>query len=138
MHTGQRLSVIRTAGACFALAAAFFVMDPAATAQVLTPIPVYDVNAMTPDEIVGRDQLTDEERQYYDTLKDPVAAQAFLMTRSYVRVCQRIVDHTLPATQLPPKPPGFSVAYLLPDDPHIINDAEGEYLKIALARHIQQ
>jgi hypothetical protein len=131
------LSGVCAASVCFVLLASIFVADRSAIAQEMHPILIYDVAAMSADQILTRDQMTGQERDYYDTLKDPVAARGFIMTRSYVRVCQRVVDHTLPALQLPPKPPGFTAAYLLPDDADIINKAIGEYLQSALTRDLQ-
>jgi hypothetical protein len=66
--------------------------------------------------------LTPQELSYCQTL-NPTAASDFLVTRSYVRLCQQVLDHMLPAAQLPDKPVGFSAKYLLPTDPNVINRA---------------
>jgi hypothetical protein len=70
--------------------------------------------------------LTEKESAYYQKLTDPVVAKNFLVTRSYVRLCQQVIDHKLPAIQLPDKPLGFSVRYLLPGEATLINTALSE------------
>ncbi len=74
--------------------------------------------------------MSSVEQQYYDSIKgNATAAQNFLITREYVRKAQAVVAGSLPAASFPAqKPSGFSVAYLLPDDPSTINTALGMYL----------
>lgn len=79
--------------------------------------------SLTPDQIVKTSNLTQQEIDYYQKLSDPVMAKNFLLTRSYVRLCQQVIDHRLPAVQLPDKPLGFSVRFLLPGEATLINTA---------------
>jgi len=83
---------------------------------------------MSPAQTISPRDLDAEEQEYYKTLTDPVKAKNFIVTRSYVRLAQKVLDHKLPPLEFPQKPDGFSVAYLLPDDPSIINQALGAYL----------
>ena len=80
-------------------------------------------NELTPAQIVKPADLTEQESTYYQKLTDPLVAKNFLETRSYVRLCQQVVDHKVPAIQLPDKPLGFSVRYLLPGEANLINKA---------------
>lgn len=80
---------------------------------------------LTPAQTVTPAEMTPKELKYYQTL-DASATKDFIATRSYVRLCQQVLDHKLPALQLPDKPPGFSVKYLLPTDVNIINRALAE------------
>ncbi len=82
---------------------------------------------MTPAQTVTPAELTPKELEYYQTL-DAAAAKDFIATRSYVRLCQQVLDHKLPALQLPDKPAGFSVKYLLPTEANIINRALAEQI----------
>ena len=77
---------------------------------------------MTSAQMLRPADLTAEEADYYKTL-DPAAAKGFVLTRSYVRLCRRVLDHTLAAQQLPDKPVGFSIAYLLPGDEDAVDQA---------------
>jgi hypothetical protein len=45
-----------------------------------------------------------------------------------VRVCLSVDQYKTPALQLPDRPTGFSVKYLLPTDPNVINRALAFYL----------
>jgi hypothetical protein len=57
------------------------------------------------------------ERDYYKTLTDPIKAKSFIVTRSYMRLAQKLVDHKMPALQFPAGTPmGFSFNYLLPGE----------------------
>jgi hypothetical protein len=84
--------------------------------------------ALSPSDL--NPAMTSQESTYYDTIKaDPTAAQSFLITRDYVRKAQAVVDGSLAPISFPPrKPAGFTVKYLLPDDPSVINTALGMYL----------
>jgi hypothetical protein len=77
---------------------------------------------LAPAQLIKPADLTQQELSFYQTL-DSAAASDFLVTRSYVRLCQQVVDRKLPAAQLPHKPAGFSAKYLLPTDPNVINRA---------------
>jgi len=77
---------------------------------------------LAPAQMIKPADLTQQEFTFYQTL-DSAAASDFLVTRSYVRLCQQVVDRKLPAAQLPHKPAGFSAKYLLPTDPNVINRA---------------
>jgi hypothetical protein len=81
---------------------------------------------LSSSQIVKPADLTQKEGDYYRTLSDPEVAKNFLLTRSYVRLCQQVIDHKLPATELPDKPLGFSVRYLLPGEATLINAAISE------------
>jgi hypothetical protein len=77
-------------------------------------------------QLVTPAELTPIERDYYNSATDPQVKKNFLITRSYVRIAQKVVDKKLPPEAFPAiKPKGFSVQYLLPDDPSLINQAMG-------------
>ncbi len=78
---------------------------------------------MASSQILKPADLTAKEASYYKTLADPEVAKNFIITRSYVRLCQQVVDKKLPADQLPDKPLGFSVRYLLAGEVTMINRA---------------
>lgn len=82
---------------------------------------------MTAAQMVKPADFTAEERDYYRKLA-PAAAESFIATRSYVRLCRQVLGRKLPAIQLPDRPAGFNVKYLLPEDPTVINRAVGEHL----------
>jgi hypothetical protein len=92
----------------------------------LTSIGPASAQVLTPAQIVKPADLTEKESAYYQKLADPLAAKNFLETRSYVRLCQQVIDHKVPAIQLPDKPLGFSVRYLLPGEANLINKAISE------------
>jgi hypothetical protein len=78
---------------------------------------------MSAAQILTPAQLTQAEQDYYGKLTDPVLAGNFIKTRSYARLCQQVVDHKMPAEQLPDKPLGFTNAYLLPGEEAVVNSA---------------
>ena len=78
---------------------------------------------MTPAQILKPADLTPKELDYYQKLTEPDLAKMFITTRSYVRLCQQVIDRKLPASRLPDKPTGFSVKYLLPGEANVINQA---------------
>lgn len=82
-----------------------------------------DSNSLAPSQLISTSNLTPKESNYYSTLKDPVVAKNFIITRSYVRLCQAVVDRKSPAENLPDKPLGFSVRYLLVGEATMINNA---------------
>ncbi len=82
---------------------------------------------MTAAQMVSPTDLSAEEAAFYKTL-DADAARDFIATRSYVRLCQKVEDGGLPAIQLPERPAGFNVTYLLPRDPTVVNRALADYL----------
>ncbi|MGB9116115.1 hypothetical protein [Bradyrhizobium sp.] len=82
---------------------------------------------LTAAQTVKPADFSPTERDYYQKL-DAAAANSFIATRSYVRLCQQVLDHKLPALQLPDKPAGFTVKYLLPEDPNVINRALAAYV----------
>jgi hypothetical protein len=79
---------------------------------------------MTAAQMIAPPDLTSVEANFYKTL-DEAAAKEFLITRSWFRLCVQVIKHNLPALQLPDKPAGFNVKYLLPTDPNYINRAMG-------------
>jgi hypothetical protein len=88
--------------------------------------------AVSPSDL--RPPMTSQESAYYDTIKaDSSAAQSFLITRAYVRMAQAVADGSLSPLSFPSqKPAGFTVKYLLPDEPSVINKALGMYLEATL------
>ena len=87
-----------------------------------------DASHLTLAQTISSADMTKTELDYYKTL-DGQAAKDFIVTRSYVRLAKQEVDHKLPPLKFPPrKPGGFTVKYLLPDDPSVINQAIGDYL----------
>jgi hypothetical protein len=92
----------------------------------LTSIGPASAQVLTPAQIVKPADLTEKESVYYQKLTDPLIAKNFLVTRSYVRLCQQVIDHKMPAIQLPDKPLGFSVRYILPGEAQLINKAIAE------------
>ena len=82
-----------------------------------------DSNSLAPSQLISTSNLTAKESKYYTTIKDPVVAKNFIITRSYVRLCQAVVDGESPAESLPDKPLGFSVRYLLVGEATMINKA---------------
>src|ERR1700757_4086168 len=81
--------------------------------------------ALSPSDLTP--PMTSQESAYYETIKDdPTAGESFLVTRDYVRKAEAVVNGSLAAASFPPqKPKGFTVKYLLPDDPAVINKALG-------------
>lgn len=78
--------------------------------------------ALSAAQLVDPGDFTQQERDYYAKLTGD-DAKNFIITRSYVRLCEEVVEHKLPAAQLPDKPIGFTVRYLLPEEPTVINRA---------------
>ena len=100
--------------------------------QMPHPVFAQTPSHLTPAQTISPADMTKTELDYYRTL-DSAAGQSFTVTRSYVRLAKQVLDHKLPPLSFPPgKPDGFTVAYLLPDEPSIINEALGEYLKAKL------
>jgi hypothetical protein len=99
-------------------------------ALLASPAPAFAQSAgsqLTAEQTVQPADLTPKELSFYQTL-DATAAKDFLATRSYVRLCQQVLDHKLAALQLPDRPAGFSAKYLLAAEPNIINRALADYL----------
>ena len=89
-------------------------------------------------EVVSLAQLTPEEKDYYDHAANQTVRKNFIITRSYLRLAQKLVDKQIPPDAFPMrKPKGFSVEYLLPDDPEIINEAIGIALSHAMAKCVE-
>src|SRR3954447_7912651 len=78
---------------------------------------------LKPSQVVSPSALTAQESAYYAKLTDSDIARNFILTRSYVRLCQAVMQKKMPAEQLPDKPLGFSVRYTLPGEVQIINSA---------------
>lgn len=98
-----------------AVAAVFMFQSPGARAQADSP-------PMSATQIIGANQLTPDEANFYRTL-DPAAQQDFLITRSWYRLCREVVEHRLAIAQLPDKPAQFKAKYLQPTDVNYINRA---------------
>jgi hypothetical protein len=88
---------------------------------------VYDARAdeLAPSQLIKPSDMTPIELDFYNKATDPEVKKNFVITRSYVRIAQKVVDKKIPAEAFPAKPKGFSVQYLLPDDPTVINQAMG-------------
>ena len=78
---------------------------------------------LTPAQLLKPEDLTAKEADFYNKASDPEVAKNFIITRSYVRLCQKVNDKTMPAEQLPDKPLGFSARYLLSGEATMINHA---------------
>lgn len=108
-----------------------YVMGRLAGLAMLVAVSAVEAQAaqapMSPSQYIGPSDLTAQELDFYRGL-DPAGAKAFLATRSYVRVCLSIDQYKTPALQLPDRPPGFNIEYLLPTDPNVINRALTYYL----------
>jgi hypothetical protein len=86
-------------------------------------------------QLVTPADLTAIELDYYNKATDPEVKKNFIVTRSYVRIAQKLVAKKIAPEEFPvTKPTGFSVQYLLPDDAHVINEALG----LALAKSMQK
>jgi len=85
-----------------------------------------EASALAPSQILKPTALTAKELDYYKKLVDPNIAKNFIMTRSFVRLCQQVVDKKMPAERLPDKPLGFSARYLLAGEASMINRAISE------------
>ena len=83
---------------------------------------------LTDRQLIKPGELTQKESDYYQKLTDPEIAKNFLITRSYARLCQQVIDHKLPPRELPDKPLGFSARYLLTGEATMINTAIAESL----------
>ena len=104
-----------------ALCASWAMTEPSAVAQS-------ESSRLTPAQTISRSDMTKVELDFYQTLNGQ-AAEDFIVTRSYLRLAQQEIDHKLPPLKFPArKPDGFSVKYLLPDDPSVINRAIADYL----------
>jgi hypothetical protein len=88
---------------------------------------------MTPEQVLKPADLTQEEHDYYVTLTG-VDAQHFILTRSYVRLCQQVNASTLAAAELPDKPIGFNPGYLLPGDKEAVDKAISASLAVVMKR----
>ncbi len=81
---------------------------------------------MSPSQILRPADLTPDEMAYYNGVTDPAIKKNFIMTRSYVRLAEKLIAKKIPAWEFPRmKPKGFSAQYLLPNDPAVINKALG-------------
>jgi hypothetical protein len=65
--------------------------------------------------------LTPAEAQTYQTLKDEKAKSSFLVTRGYVRLCQKVVANELPALDLPARTDEYDDAYVSDEELTIVN-----------------
>jgi len=78
------------------------------------------VELLARSQLVTPADLTPIELDYYNKATDPEVKKNFIITRSYVRIAQKVVDKKIPPEAFPvTKPAGFSVQYLLPDDSHV-------------------
>jgi hypothetical protein len=107
-------------GLRFAVKSLFLVLITCLAVQAPSNVTAQD---MTPSQMIRPSDLTPQELAYYNKLTDSEVAKNFIASRSYVRLCQKVVDNAMPAEQLPDKPLGFSVRYLLPGEANMINRA---------------
>ena len=77
---------------------------------------------MRSDQLITPADFTPVEAQYYPTLA-PDAQHAFIVTRSYVRLSDKVIDQELPAVQFPDQPDELNPSYLLADDSFDLNTA---------------
>ena len=69
-------------------------------------------------------QLTPSERTTYEGVKNqPEEAAAFLATRAYVKLCQKVVSKATPAIKLTDIPDNFSDKYVSPAESDAIDKA---------------
>jgi hypothetical protein len=78
---------------------------------------------LTAAQLLKPDDLTPKELDFYKKQSDPEIMKNFIITRSYVRLCQQVIDKKMPAELLPDKPLGFSAHYLLSGEATMINHA---------------
>jgi hypothetical protein len=91
---------------------------------------------MTPAQLVSPTDLTKDEADYYKTLA-PADAKSFILTRSFVRLCRKTVDHQLPALQLPSEPMGFNPEYLLPGEKQVVDEAISALLSELMSKKLK-
>jgi hypothetical protein len=80
-------------------------------------------SVLASSQILKTADLTPDELYYYNKISEPEVAKNFIITRSYMRICQNIIDNKIPADQLPSRPTGFSAKYLFDGDDDIISAA---------------
>lgn len=69
-------------------------------------------------------QLTPSEKATYASLKNqPDEAAAFLATRDYVRLCQKVVNKSMPAIRLTDIPDNYSDKYVSPAEASAVDKA---------------
>jgi hypothetical protein len=104
----------------FAAKSLFVVLIACLVVQTPAKVAAQD---MAPSQMLRPSDLTPQELDYYNKLTDPEVAKNFIATRSYVRLCQKVLDKAMLAEGLPDKPLGFSVRYLLAGEANMINRA---------------
>jgi hypothetical protein len=112
MSTRPGLNFLAALIACFALLAPAKGVAQDAGGAVLAPT-----------QLLKPEDLTPKELDFYQKAADPEVAKNFIITRSYVRLCQKVTDKQMAAEQLPDKPLGFSAHYLLAGEATMINHA---------------
>lgn len=78
---------------------------------------------MTAAQILDPASFTPAEQTVWNGIADPVRRKQFIMTRSYLRLCQQVLDHATPAADLPDKPLDFVSAYVSPAERTQIDQA---------------
>jgi hypothetical protein len=104
----------------FAVKSLLVVLIACLAVQAPSKVAAQDI---TPSQMLRPSDLTPQELEYYNKLTDPEVAKNFIATRSYVRLCQKVLDKAMLAEQLPDKPLGFSVRYILAGEANMINRA---------------
>jgi hypothetical protein len=80
--------------------------------------------ATSPAWSLAPSQLTAAERTAYDGLKaDPVAGAAYLSTRGYLKLCQKVAAKTMPALSLTDIPETYNDQYLSKAEQAIVDQA---------------
>jgi len=82
---------------------------------------------MTAAQLITPADMTQDELTFYKTL-GPAESKRFAATRSHVRICQQVVDHKIPALDLPKQPTGFTMIYVLQPEKQLLDDALEAYL----------
>ncbi len=90
--------------------------------------------AGTPVGPLSPSQLTDTERSSFQKLSDQTAQKAFLITRAYLRICEKVVAHQMPALELPVQPDEYQGKYVSPGEQKQVDAAQMAYIKSLLAR----
>ena len=91
---------------------------------------------MTPAQTLKPAELTGKEHDYYVTLAG-IDAQHFILTRSYVRLCQQVNASSLAAADLPDEPIGFNPTYLLPGEKEAVEKAIAASVAALMTRDLK-
>ncbi len=90
--------------------------------------------AATPVRPLAASQLTDTERSSFQSLSDKAAQKAFLITRAYLRICEKVLKHQMPTLDLPVQPDEYDGQYVSPAEQKQVDAAQMAYITALLAR----